>query len=486
MAETLLKVRDVSKSFGPTRALSGVSLDIKAGECAALVGRNGAGKSTLVSLLAGVAKADTGHIEVSSSAAGLGCVFQRSRLVPAATAAENILMGAFPRRRGLVDWAAVSRMAEEALDAWGCAHVVNKAVEDLAPVDRKIVEICRAMISGPDVLLLDEPTAELDQAGAQRLFEAIRGATSRGVGVVYVSHHLEEVLDVCDTAHVLRDGHLVRSVAAESITIPELVADMVGDAETSAETLRPAEEGRLGDELVRVAGLRTSRGSCDFVIRRGECLGLTGLDGAGQYEVGAALAGLLPVESGEVSLNGVPVDLSSPRKAAAAGIGAIPADRHAGGYVPAMSVLDNVTLGVLRRLTRGPRVIDGRAQLKMFRELVDTWQIKCSSPSQAVEELSGGNQQKVVLARSVATTPKVLVLMNPTAGVDVAAKASIYESVSQVLKNGGTVLVISNDSSDFVLCDRLLTMYKGSINDELTPPFLEKTIANAIQGGESA
>lgn len=485
MTERLLSVKNVSKSFGPTRALADVSLEIKAGECAALVGRNGAGKSTLVAIIAGVSKPDGGQLEVRNGAGRVGCVFQRSRLVPAATAAENIVMSSFPLRGGLIDWRAARATAEAELAKWGCAHLVDTPVEDLEPVDRKIVEICRALIGAPEVLLLDEPTAELDKAGAERLFAAIRAAKDRGVGVVYVSHHLEEVLEICDTAHILRDGHLVRSVELGSVTIPEIVSDMVGDAETTADTLRPPSEGRIGDDLVEVRELRTARGVSNITIRKGECLGITGLDGAGQYELGAALAGLNPPLAGQVLIEGRAASLSSVRNATAAGIVATPADRHAGGYVPAMSVLENATMAVLRTLSRWGMFIDGRAQRRVFTDLVETWQIKHSSPSQAVEELSGGNQQKVVLARTVAAAPTLLVLMNPTAGVDVAAKASIYESISHMLQQGRTVLIISNDTSDFVLCDRLLTMYRGAFNEEFWPPFVEKSVMSAIQGGKT-
>lgn len=483
----------VSKSFGPTRALSGVSLSIDRGESRALVGKNGAGKSTLMSVLTGLVKPDSGSVSVlsgdsRSDFSRVGCVYQRSTLVPAATAAENIALNAFPRSGKLINWRAVRRQAVEALSEWGCERTVDTPVEQLDPLERKIVEICRVLSSGPKVLLLDEPTAGLDRPAVQKLFAHITKARERGVTVIFVSHHLHEVFEVCDSVTTLRDGRLVSTERLCDLTVADLVEAMVGEsaATVAAETREHRAAGHVdaGRPVLRAQGLIAAPKvrDVDLELHAGECVGLTGIDGAGHMQLAEILTGQRSVESGTVTVDDRPVRLGNVRAAMAAGIGFTPEDRHISGYFPALSVAENATLGMLSSLTNRFHLINFRKRDAQYQHLADEWSIKAHGAGQAIEELSGGNQQKVVLARSVAADPRVLVLINPTAGVDVQAKNSIYSTIDALKQRGQSVLVVTSDDGDLEICERVLAMFDGEVIRELHPPYSETELAAAVQG----
>jgi len=494
MTEAIV-VDGVSKSFGPTRALVDVSLSIEQGESRALIGKNGAGKSTMMSILTGLVAPDAGAVRVlgaegHSDFAAVGCVYQRSTLVPAATAAENIALNQYPTSRRLIRWGAVQRQAEEALGDWGCAHVADVPVEQLDPLERKIVEICRVLASGPKVLLLDEPTAGLDRPAVRRLFDNIAQARDRGVTVIFVSHHLHEVFEVCDSVTVLRDGKLASSGPLKSLSVPDLVAAMVGEsaAQAESEVIEHRSAGAVDQAsapVLVVNGLTAEPKvhDVDLEMRAGECVGITGIDGAGHMQLAELLTGQRKPDSGTVTLDGSIVPLGDIPGCLAAGIGFTPEDRHLSGYVPALSVAENATLGVMRTFASKLQIMNFGKRDHAYQQLADAWSIKAHDASQAVEELSGGNQQKVVLARSVASEPRVLVLINPTAGVDVQAKNSIYSTVDTLKRHGQSVLVVTSDDGDLEICDRILVMYRGKVISELYPPFSEKVLAAAVQGG---
>jgi simple sugar transport system ATP-binding protein len=497
MTEAIIVDR-VSKSFGPTQALADVSLTIGRGESRGLIGKNGAGKSTLMSILTGLVHPDSGTVRVLDDRgrddfSTVGCVYQRSTLVPGASAAENISLGRYPRRFGLIRWDAVRRDAVEVLAEWGCAHLADHAVDQLDPLERKIVEICRVLSAGPKVLLLDEPTAGLDRAAAQRLFEHMEQAHQRGVTTIYVSHHLHEVFKVCDSVSVLRDGKLVLTEQLQTLSMPDLVEAMVGEtiAAQEAEARRhrqAAAQGRT-EQPVLVARELTAQPKVrqvDLELRAGECVGLTGLDGAGHMQVAEVLTGQRALDEGTVTVDGRRLPTGDIHRAVAAGVGFTPEDRHLSGYIPGLSVAENTTLGILSQFTNRFGVLNFRKRDEFYRKLADKWDIKAHSPGQAVEELSGGNQQKVVLARSVAADPRVLVLMNPTAGVDVSAKDSIYATIDELKRAGQSVLLATSDDGDLEICDRILVMFDGEVVAEMHPPFSETEIAAAVQGPGTA
>ena len=497
MTEAIIVDR-VSKSFGPTKALADVSLTIGRGESRALIGKNGAGKSTLMSILTGLVPPDSGTVRVLDDSgrddfSSVGCVYQRSTLVPGATAAENISLSRYPRRFGLIRWNAVRRDAVGVLAEWGCAHLADHPVDQLDPLERKIVEICRVLSAGPRVLLLDEPTAGLDRAAAQRLFEHMDLARERGVTTIYVSHHLHEVFKVCDSVSVLRDGRLVLTERLAALSMPDLVEAMVGEAvveqEAEARRRQQAAPAAGTEQSVLVARELTAQPKVrqvDLDLRAGECVGLTGLDGAGHMQVAEVLTGQRTLDSGTVTVDGRRLPTGDIQRCIAAGVGFTPEDRHLSGYIPGLSVAENATLSILSQFTNRFGVLNFRKRDEFYRRLAGEWDIKAHGPGQAAEELSGGNQQKVVLARSVAADPRVLVLMNPTAGVDVSAKDSIYATIDELKRAGQSVLLATSDDGDLEICDRVLVMFDGEIVTEMHPPFSETEIAAAVQGPGTA
>jgi simple sugar transport system ATP-binding protein len=495
MSESIV-VEHVSKSFGPTKALVDVSLSIEQGEARALIGKNGAGKSTMMSILTGLVVPDSGSVRVlagegRSDFSAVGCVYQRSTLVPAATAAENIALNQYPTSRRLINWGRVQRQAEETLEEWGCADIAHVPVELLDPLERKIVEICRVLASGPKVLLLDEPTAGLDRPAVQRLFANIGKARARGVTVIFVSHHLHEVFEVCESVTTLRDGKVVGTHQLENLTVPDLVGAMVGEsaAQAAAEAKEHRSAGRVDLDrapLLVATGLTLEPKvkNVDLELRAGECVGVTGIDGAGHMQLAEVLTGQRQPDSGTVSVSGTPITLGSIPRAMAAGIGFTPEDRHLSGYIPALGVAENATLGVMRQFTNRLHLINFRKRDEAYQRLADEWAIKAHGVSQPTEQLSGGNQQKVVLARSVASEPQVLVLINPTAGVDVQAKNSIYSTIDSLKQRGQSVLVVTSDDGDLEICDRILVMFHGEAISELHPPYSERDLAAAVQGAD--
>lgn len=484
-----LKVDRVSKRFGQVQALSDVSFSLGPGSVKALIGRNGAGKSTLMSVISGLLSADTGRVEfgaMTSDTPAVGCVYQRTMLVPHLSVAENIALGGFPRHRtGVIDWPQARRRAQRLLTEWDAASVVDRTVESLEPVEKKIVEICRVMAMEPAVLLLDEPTAGLDAAGARTLFARIEAAKSRGVSVLYVSHHLHEVFDICDEAVVLRDGRVVLDTSLNDLTVDDLIGAMVGTVDEHISTATSADLRHDGESAVVIDGLEvdTRLRSLDLEVSAGECVGITGLDGAGHVLIGEAMAGLVKPSAGRITLQGRDLPLGNVRGCIRAGVGFTPEDRHHGGYVPFLSVSENSTLSVLRRFLGRLKLISSRRRDQYYCTLADEWSIKATDPSQATAELSGGNQQKVVLARAVASDPAVLVLINPTAGVDVAAKASISSTIRRMADEGKAVIVISTEDSDFGVCDRVIVLFKGQVSAELHQPISDVSLSRALQGG---
>jgi simple sugar transport system ATP-binding protein len=482
-----VRVAGVSKTFSGVRALSDVSFELTRGSSLALLGRNGAGKSTLISILTGLQEPDGGTIEFTEGSAGseaVGCVYQKSTLIGGITAAENIALRRYPRTTiGVIDWRRMERDGAAILEEWGCGHIADRLVDSLDPVERKIVEICTVLARDPQVLLLDEPTAGLDYSGAQKLFRTIERSRARGVSIIYVSHHLEEIFEVCDTTVVLRDGRVVLDVPLEGLGVGELVAAMVGDVAATTAIQHPSEI-LDGEPVLEVAGysMPYSFENVTFDVHPGECVGLAGLDGAGHIEVAEAIAGLTAATDGTLTLRGHTVTGKNVRSRLQAGISFVPEDRHLGGYIPALSVAENATLPVLGSIANRLRLVNPRVRNEMYEDLAKDWTIKAWGPGQPVEELSGGNQQKVVLARAMSSDPDVLVLMNPTAGVDVAAKSSIYATVKSNAERGKAIVVASSDDEDFSICHRVIVMFRGRVHQTLTTPFTDAQLANAIQG----
>ncbi len=472
----------VSKSFGETRALVDVTLDVRPGECHGLVGRNGAGKSTLVSLLTGLSRPDRGSIRLAGQPApGLAdrgawlaraaCVYQRSMVVPPLTVAENVFLNRpTSGNDSLVNWRAMRDRAHELMLDWGFDLDVDQAADRLTVEQRQIVEIARALSIGARLLILDEPTAALEKAAVERLFERVKRLREGGVGVLYISHHLEEIYEICDRVSVLRDGELVLSGRVKDVPQANLVAAMVGSAppKRAGEIEAVKQTGSVGDRLLQVDRLSVvsrsgSVADLSLSVRAGECVRLVGLDGSGSATVADAIVGLVKPRSGTVSINGAAPRPGKVDAAFQRGVGYVPQDRHARGFAPQLGVAENLTLAVFDRFARRFGIVSFGRRDSIAGSLVAKLQIVAQSLAQPVSSLSGGNQQKVVVGRALAAEPSVLVAVNPTVGVDVASKEALLEALGRARDQGVAILLVSDDFEDLRICTRLMVMVRGRI-----------------------
>jgi len=482
--ESLLEVRGVSKAFGPTEALVDVDFDVRAGEIHALVGQNGSGKSTLVKILAGVYDPDGGSIAAEGSEfdprrpgearlRGLRFVHQDLGLVDSLDVVENLALGRgydvrFPRR---ISWRHERHRTRAALAELGYDLDVRSLVGSLRASERTGIAIARALDgweSAARLLVLDEPTASLPEAEVARLFDVIRTIRARGVGVIYVSHHLDEVLDLADRVTILRDGARVGTFAADDLDHDRMVELIVGRGSVIAggEAETPGAPAEYEPSLVVEDLSGTVLRGVSLQVGAGEVVGVAGLTGSGREELGPALFGAAG-RSGSVSVRGNPVPAGRPDLAVAAGLGFVPADRKSLGLVASMVVRENVTLADLRPYLRG-----GILRHRKERSDVDAWlgmlDVRPRNQTLGTMRLSGGNQQKVLLARWLRIQPRVLVLDEPTQGVDVGAKAEIHRRITDAARDGAGVLVCSTDSAELVrVCDRVLVMQRGGIGAEL-------------------
>lgn len=494
------------KSFGETRALVDVSLAVRAGECHGLVGRNGAGKSTLVSLLTGLSRPDRGAIRLAGEAtpsladrgawlARVACVYQRSMVVPSLTVAENVFLNRRAKGEGpVVNWRRLRAQARDLMLEWGFDIDVDREAAALTVEQKQIVEIARALSIGARFLILDEPTAALEKAAVDRLFERVRRLREGGVGVLYISHHLEEIYEICDRVSILRDGELVLSGQVAEVPQARLVAAMVGTAPPRHATEIEAVERRtgLGDKKLDIVGLTVGSRAGSVIdvslfVRAGECVGLVGLDGSGSATVADTVVGLVKAQRGAIRINGAPVRPGHVDKALKRGVGYVPQDRHARGFAPQLGVDENLTLAVLDRIARRFGVVSVRRRAEIARRQVDQLQIVARGLDQPVSSLSGGNQQKVVVGRALAPDPALLVAVNPTVGVDVASKEALLDAIGRARDDGVAVLLVSDDFEDLRVCSRLIVMVRGRIAHEFSrPPWDRQQLISAVEGLEVA
>ncbi|MGI5291935.1 sugar ABC transporter ATP-binding protein [Nonomuraea polychroma] len=476
----------VLKSFQGVTALDHVTLSVRPGEVHALIGGNGAGKSTLVKVLSGVHQPDAGELRylgepvrfatpADARRAGIATIHQETNLVPTMSVARNLLLGREPRGRlGLIDTAAVHARAEELLAAYGLRVDVRRPLVTLGEGARQLVALARAASADARLVIMDEPTSALEHAELETLFAAVTRLREQGRSVVYVTHRLEELHGICDRVTVLRDGRVVRTGPLAGLDRLRLVSLMLG---RPFHPMPPAPQGGEPDEpadlpVLEAKGL-TRLHALDGVslsMRAGEVIGLGGLLGAGRSETARAIAGALPVDSGQVTVAGAAARKWSIRRAVRAGIGLVPENRKTEGIVPTLSVRDNIALAALPRLSRAGIVSDARVD-----SIVGTFMkrlgIKAVSPRQPAGELSGGNQQKVLLARWLAMHPKVLLLDEPTRGVDVTTKLEMQALLDELAVDGLAILLISSDVTELVdNCDSVVVLRDGAITEQLTGP----------------
>ncbi|MBF6594719.1 MAG: sugar ABC transporter ATP-binding protein [Thermaceae bacterium] len=473
-ASPLLSFVQVSKQFAGTLAVDGVSLEVYGGEILALLGQNGAGKSTLIKMLAGVHLVSAGQILLkgqpldSYAHPPIAFIHQDLGLIEWMTVAENLSLGmSFPRRLGLIDYKACITRAEAALEKVGGGISPQTRVSRLSRTERSLVAIARALAQEAELLVLDEPTSSLPAADVERLFAVLRSLRAKGVGMIYVSHRLDEIFRISDRIAVMRDGRLVGVRKAAQTNPEELVMLIVGHklAEMYPKAPQPSRAGAI----LELNALRTQdTGPVSLRLQPGEMLGLTGLKGAGQVSVGRALFGLEPVLSGNIQLQGKPCDLSSPQRAMEAGIGFTPANRQEESLAMPLSVRENFFMNPsLQGATPLSLIRPAQERLKAA-TWVKRYGVRPADGERSVDTLSGGNQQKVVMGRWLEFSGQVLVLEEPTLGVDVGSKAEIYGLLAQALEQGKAVVLVSTDFEEIAnLCHRALIFNQGQIVAEL-------------------
>ena len=474
----VLEVRGLVKVFPGVTALAGVDLDVEAGEVHCLVGQNGAGKSTLIKCVAGAAAPTSGAIRLlgrdltagrpgAALSAGVATIYQELDLVPDLTVAANIFLGHERSVGPLLDRRAMDREARALLARLGHATLDPDArVGELRPADKQIVSMARALSRDVKLLILDEPSAILDPPEVDALFEVVRRLTAAGVGVVYISHRLDEIARIGDRITVLRDGKTVASNLPAKTSVDQLIQLMIG---RSFSELFPARTAPHGDVVLRVRGLARppELAETSFEVRAGEILGVAGLVGAGRTELLRAIAGLDRVDRGEVSVRGRVLTRDRPDLAVAAGVGVAPEERKSQGLWLDWSCVRNVTIADLRRLGRGP-FTDAAAERTAAAEHLRSLAVRPDDPQRLASELSGGNQQKVVLARWLLHASSVLLLDEPTRGVDVGARADVYRVIAELAARGLAIAMVSSELAELVgFCDRILVMREGAVVAEL-------------------
>jgi ribose transport system ATP-binding protein len=479
----LLRVRGLNKSYS-TRVLSDFSFELRPAEVHALVGSNGAGKSTFARILCGLTASDGGEIELTAEKysprsrreaehAGIVMVMQELNVIGTLTVAENIFLSRLPRAAGFVRFSRLNQMARQALARVGLQDVDPATpAAKLGVGHQQLVEIASALSQNCRLLILDEPTAALTDPEIARLFSNIRRLQTEGVGIIYISHRMDEIRQLADRVTVLRDGRRVATHNSREVTAPDLVREMVGHDLPERKTASAATRGPVA---LKVRGLRAGARVRDVSLEAhaGEILGIAGLIGAGRTELLRAIFGADPTESGEIFVAGSPKPLrvSQPADAVRAGIGMVPEDRKQDGLLLAQSIRVNTTLATLGRHVHGGGWLDTAAEIRTAESASRGLGIKCASLEQAVLELSGGNQQKVVIARWLARNCAVLLFDEPTRGIDVAAKDNIYQLLRELAAQEKAVVMVSSDLIELMaICDRILVMSAGKLVREFTPP----------------
>jgi ABC-type sugar transport system ATPase subunit len=487
MAEQpILTMQSISKQFPGVLALDDVHLEVLPGEIHGLLGENGAGKSTLMKILSGVYRKDTGHISLDgreidvhnphhAQTLGITIIHQELNLMPNLTVAENVFIGREPNTFTFVRWRDLYRQTRELTERLGLQVQPTALVRNLSVAERQMVEIARALSVKSRVIIMDEPTSALTENEVNHLFATMRDLKAQGLGIIFISHRMEEVFQICDRITVLRDGAYMGTVEARSSSPDEIIRLMVGRPVTE---YFGQGESAPGDRVLEVRDLNRTGTLEDpnarvlqnisFTVCLGEIVGLAGLVGAGRTELVRSIFGADPLDSGGILINGQPVIIKTPRDAIRAGIGMVPEDRKLQALFLAMSVAENASIASLGDVSR-MGFIDGAQQRASVGGYVDRLSIRLASYEQRVLDLSGGNQQKVVIARWLALKPRILILDEPTRGIDVGAKAEVHALIRQLARSGVAILMISSELPEVLaMSDRILVMHEGRLMGELS------------------
>ncbi|MGV8847721.1 sugar ABC transporter ATP-binding protein [Tessaracoccus sp.] len=486
----IISLRNAVMTFGPVVALADGSIDLHAGEIHALAGENGAGKSTLVKILAGLYHRDAGEFDVEgqpvafgsvadSRAAGISVIYQEPTLFPDLTVAENIFVGRQPRGRfGMIDHRLMHDNAAAIFESLGVPIDPARLAEGLSIADQQIIEIAKAISLDARVLIMDEPTAALSGHEVDRLFAVARSLRDKGAALMFISHRMEEIFGLCDRVTVMRDGRYVTTRMIPDTTATQIVRDMVG---RDIDQLFPKLDAEVGGPVLEVQDLNRAGifRNISFTVRAGEIVALAGLVGAGRSEVARAVMGVDPIDSGTVTMLGTCLKPGNPMAAIRAGMGFVPEDRRKQGLVMELSVLRNTAL-TLRDALSSFGIINARKEAEVAAEWARKLQVKTASPYNSVATLSGGNQQKVVLAKWLATRPRLLIVDEPTRGIDVGTKAEVHRLLSQLAVDGVAILMISSELPEVLgMADRVLVMCEGAITAEF--PRAEATPERVIE-----
>jgi len=477
--ESILQVRNLSKAFGGVQALDGVSFDVRAGEIHGLMGENGAGKSTLMNILMGLINPDDGEVifrgdllesmDVRASLdRGISMVHQEIMPIPELTVAQNIYLGKEMTKTlpGWLDDREINEKARKKLDELGVELEVTQKMKHLSIAQMQMVEIAKALSNKAKIIIMDEPTSSLSEKEVEQLFNVIQQQKERGVTVIYISHRLEEIFHICDTVSVLRDGKLIDTKPVTEMDEKSLINRMVG---RKLETVFPQKNKDLGDIIFSVENLfkKGEFRDISFEIREGEVLGFAGLVGAGRTNVIRSIMGLDLPESGNIQINGQTVTIQSPKDAIRLGISWVTEDRKGSGIIPDLSVKKNITLSSLEKVKTG-LFINKLREEQAAGTMIDDLRIKTPDMYQKVKYLSGGNQQKVVIGKSLLSKPDVLILDEPTRGIDVGAKFEIYQLIDKLAREGKAILLISSELPELLgLSHRIIVLSKGAIRAEL-------------------
>lgn len=473
--KTILQMRNIDKSFSGNKVLEAVDFNVYQGRIMALVGENGAGKSTLMKILTGVYLRDKGDIywkgeKVNfnnirqSQEAGIAIIHQELNLAYDLTIAENIFLGREIRNKaGFILKREMEEEARRLLSALGLEINPRLYVKDISVAQQQLVEIAKALSVNADLIIMDEPTGALSKQESDHLMQIVRSLRQEGKSFVYISHRLDEIFDLCDDISILRDGELIVETTVEEQTIASVISYMVG--RTLSERF-PYENSKQTDVVLEVNSLTTDLvKDCSFDLHKGEILGLAGLMGSGRTELARAIYGIYPILGGEVLLEGKKVDLSSPNTVQKAGIAYVTEDRKRNGVILGMNVTENITLNSLRSFLNRAGMIKHDAEKKAVNLYVDNMSIKISGLKQKLRFLSGGNQQKVALAKSLMVNPKVIILDEPTRGVDVGAKQEIFALINALTEKGVAVLMISSETEEILgMSDNIMVMHEGKVS----------------------
>jgi ribose transport system ATP-binding protein len=505
VAEPLFRMEGVSKRYGGVRALEKAELTVHAGRIHAILGENGAGKSTLIKIMAGVVAPDEGRMTIegrqvsfaspaAANAAGIACIFQELSLIPDLSVADNIVVSNPPTRFGMIDRAAQRRIAEEALARAGAEDIHPRArVKDLPLSRRQVVEIAKALVRNPRILILDEATSALTASDVAKIFSVLKRLRSEGLALLYISHRMHEIAELADECTVFRNGRNVASYQAGTKSDNDVVELMIGREYSHVFPPKPAADAAGGKPALECRNLSWTDRLRDIslTVGRGEVVGLGGLDGQGQRELLLAFFGVLRGVTGAVLVDGKPASITSPAfaKSNRVGMALIPEDRKTEGLMLPMSVRENLSFASLDRVSRGG-VIDRAAEQVRIDEMIRLLAIKTAGLDIPVGALSGGNQQKVVIAKWLMRAPRIILLNDPTRGIDVGTKQELYQLLRRLADQGAAILFYSTDYDELIgCCDRVLVLYDGAIKRELVgQDITERALIAAaldIKGGEA-